>query len=70
MTTWRPGAERFAERKKTSFRAVFWVTVLANCVVFAWLHTEGRRAAGETALLEIGPNSVLESRKLDSWFRR
>jgi uncharacterized membrane protein YsdA (DUF1294 family)/cold shock CspA family protein len=26
--------------KKASFRAVFWVTVLMNCAVLAWLHTE------------------------------
>ncbi len=56
--------------KKTSFRAVFWVTVLANCVAFAWLHTEGGRAAWETALHENGPNPILEYRKLDSWFSR
>ncbi|VUX55545.1 putative cold-shock protein [uncultured Woeseiaceae bacterium] len=56
--------------KKTSFRAVFWVTILANCVALAWLHTEGGRAAWETALHEIGPNPIFEYRKLDSWFRR
>ena len=26
--------------KKTSFRAVFWVTVLMNCIALAWLQTE------------------------------
>jgi uncharacterized membrane protein YsdA (DUF1294 family) len=31
--------------KKTSFRAAFWGTVLVNCGVLVWLHTEGGRAA-------------------------
>lgn len=26
--------------KKTSFRVVFWVTVLMNCAALAWLHTD------------------------------
>lgn len=26
--------------RKTSFRAVFWVTVLMNCAALAWLHTD------------------------------
>lgn len=25
--------------RKTSFRAAFWITVLMNCAVLAWLHT-------------------------------
>jgi uncharacterized membrane protein YsdA (DUF1294 family) len=29
--------------KKTSFRAVFWITVVFNCVALAWLHTESGR---------------------------
>jgi len=31
--------------KKTSFRTVFWITVLVNCAVLAWLHSDGGRAA-------------------------
>ena len=30
--------------KKRSFRAVLWITVLLNCVAFAWLHTTGGRS--------------------------
>lgn len=26
--------------RKTSFRAVFWITVLMNCAALAWLHTD------------------------------
>lgn len=26
--------------KETSFRTVFWITVLINCEALAWLHTE------------------------------
>lgn len=26
--------------KKTSFRAVFWITVFMNCAALAWLHTD------------------------------
>lgn len=29
--------------KKASFRSVFWVTVLVNCAVLVWLHTENGR---------------------------
>ena len=32
--------------KKTSFRLVFWITVLLNCGAFIWLHT----AAGSSAV--------------------
>jgi len=31
--------------RKTSFRTVFWITVLMNCAALAWLHTDGGRAA-------------------------
>jgi uncharacterized membrane protein YsdA (DUF1294 family)/cold shock CspA family protein len=31
--------------KKTSFRTVFWITVLMNCAALAWLHTESGKAA-------------------------
>ena len=31
--------------KKASFRGVFWVTVLMNCIALAWLHTESGKAA-------------------------
>ena len=31
--------------KKTSFRTVFWITVLMNCAALVWLHTESGRAA-------------------------
>ena len=27
--------------RKPSFRIAFWITVLVNCAVFAWFHTEG-----------------------------
>jgi len=30
--------------QKESFRVVFWATVLINCAVFAWIHTEPGRA--------------------------
>lgn len=29
--------------KKASFRVVFWATVLINCAVLAWLHTDSAR---------------------------
>ena len=31
--------------KKASFRAVFWASVLMNCVLLGWLHTASGRAA-------------------------
>ena len=31
--------------KKASFRTVFWVTVVLNCVALTWLHTESGQAA-------------------------
>jgi uncharacterized membrane protein YsdA (DUF1294 family)/cold shock CspA family protein len=31
--------------KKASFRFVFWVTVLMNCIALAWLHTESGKVA-------------------------
>lgn len=31
--------------KKTSFRAVFWITVLMNCAALAWLHTDDGKVA-------------------------
>ena len=31
--------------KKASFRAALWLTVVMNCAVFAWLHTESGRVA-------------------------
>lgn len=33
--------------KKTSFRVVFWITVVLNCAGFAWLHTADGRAVLE-----------------------
>jgi len=30
--------------KKASFRTVFWVTVILNCIALAWLHTESGKA--------------------------
>ena len=36
--------------KKTSFRVVFWITVLMNCAALVWLHTESGRAAVEPLL--------------------
>ena len=40
--------------KKASFRAVFWITVLINCSVLLWLHTD----SGQTALQGILANNV------------
>ena len=31
--------------KKTSFRTVFWITVLMNCLALVWLQTDGGQAA-------------------------
>lgn len=56
--------------KKTSFRSVFWVTVLVNCAGLAWLHTDNGRAAWEAALREMDSSPILEYRKLESWIRR
>jgi len=36
--------------KKTSFRTVFWATVLINCAALVWLHTESGRIFLEQVL--------------------
>jgi uncharacterized membrane protein YsdA (DUF1294 family) len=36
--------------KKTSFRTVFWATVLLNCAALVWLHTESGRALLDSVL--------------------
>ena len=36
--------------KKTSFRTVFWITVLVNCLALAWLHTDGAKATVQSLL--------------------
>lgn len=56
--------------KKTSFRAVFWVTVLLNCAALAWLHTDDGRDAWETVLREMESSPALEYRDLESWVRK
>ena len=52
--------------KKTSFRTVFWITVLINCVVLVWLHTESGQAAMEAALRNIV--SGLEPGRAGDWY--
>ena len=52
--------------KKTSFRIVFWVTVLLNCFVLVWMHTESGQTAMEVALKNIV--SGLEPGKSDNWY--
>ena len=37
--------------KKTSFRSLFWATVVMNCLALAWLHTESGMSWLSTGLL-------------------
>jgi hypothetical protein len=48
------------------FRTVFWITVLINCVVLVWLHTESGQAAMEAALKNIV--SGLEPGRAGDWY--
>jgi len=46
--------------KKTSFRTLFWVTVLINCAFLSWLHTESGQAVLQTAMKNGVPSLALE----------
>lgn len=46
--------------KKTSFRAVFWLTVLINCAVLVWLHTEDGQAVVGAVMKNIVSSLALQ----------